>query len=150
MNRSEFLNQLRNALANDLNASAVQENVDYYNSYIQEEIKKGKTEAEVLEMLGDPWVIARNIIDSPAGSRQYGGNSYTHEPSRNNQRDHQENRQSYSYSGIGSWWSKLLLILMVVGVIVVIFAVITGLVRLFFPFLILLIIIVFVVRLLSR
>lgn len=150
MNRSEFLNQLREALANDLNASAVQENVDYYNSYIQEEIKNGKAEAEVLEMLGDPWVIARNIIDSPAGSRQYGGSSYTHEPSRSNQRDHQENRQSYSNTGISSWWRKLVLILTVVGVIVVILAVITGLLRLFLPFLIPLLIIMFIVRLLSR
>ena len=54
MNRSEFLNKLREALENDLNAQAVQENIEYYDSYIRSEIKNGRTEQEIMDMLGDP------------------------------------------------------------------------------------------------
>lgn len=62
MNRSEFLNRLREALENDLGGSAVQEHILYYDEYIRNEIRNGKTEREVLDMLGDPWIIAKTII----------------------------------------------------------------------------------------
>ena len=39
--------------------------IDYYRSYIAEEMQNGKSEKEVMDLLGDPWVIARSIIDSP-------------------------------------------------------------------------------------
>ena len=35
MTRMEFLQQLRQALENDLSGSVVQENVDFYNQYIK-------------------------------------------------------------------------------------------------------------------
>ena len=62
MTRIEFLQQLRQALENDLSGSVVQENVDYYNQYISDEVRKGKSEEEVLRMLGDPWILARTVI----------------------------------------------------------------------------------------
>ena len=61
MTRIEFLQQLRQALENDLSGSVVQENVDYYNQYISDEVRKGKSEEEVLRMLGDPWILARTV-----------------------------------------------------------------------------------------
>ena len=57
MNRSEFLDKLREALENDLSGPVVRENIEYYDSYIQSEVRNGKTEQEVLDMLGDPWMI---------------------------------------------------------------------------------------------
>jgi len=150
MNRSEFLNQLREALVNDLDASAVQENIDYYSNYIAEEMRNGKVEAEVLEMLGDPWVIARNIIDSPSGSHRYGNSSYTYEPAGERQHEQQRDRQPYYQFGIDTWWKKLLLVLMAVGIIVIVFAIITGLLSLLLPIIVPLLIIAFIVRLLTR
>ena len=41
MTRMEFLQQLRQALENDLSGSVVQENVDFYNQYISDEVRKG-------------------------------------------------------------------------------------------------------------
>ena len=67
MTREEFLKKLKEALENDLSGRIVQENVSYYESYIIEEIRKGRTESEVIEELGDPWVIARSIIDMAEG-----------------------------------------------------------------------------------
>lgn len=65
MNRHEFLRELQKVLEEELGAGQAREHVDYYRNYISEEIGNGKTEEEIMKMLGDPWVIARSIIDSP-------------------------------------------------------------------------------------
>ena len=64
MTRSEFLNKLKEALANDLSGPVIQENVNYYSGYIADEVRKGRSEEEVVAELGDPWAIARTIIES--------------------------------------------------------------------------------------
>lgn len=64
MTRFEFTAQLRKALSGRVNHAAVNENVKYYENYIDTEIKKGRSEREVLEELGDPRLIAKTIIDT--------------------------------------------------------------------------------------
>ena len=76
MSRNEFLAKLKEALEMDLSSQKVEEQVAFYHQYINEEIGKGRTEAEVLEELGDPWVIARNILSTEGVSDR--GN-YVHE-----------------------------------------------------------------------
>ena len=63
MTKREFLNRLKEALENGLDSRAVQENMDYYRSYIEEEAGGGRSEEEVIEDLGDPWVIAQSVIN---------------------------------------------------------------------------------------
>lgn len=150
MNQSEFLSQLREALENELSGPAVQDNINYYNNYITEEVRNGKTEAEIMEMLGDPWVLARNIIDSPGGGQRSG--SYTYEPSgqNNSQQSQSESSRSYQASGQTSWWRTLLSILVIVGVIVLVLSLFLGMLSVILPILIPILIVVFVVRLISR
>lgn len=62
MRSSDFLLQLKKALENELSAAQVQDNVEYYKNYIKEEMKSGKSEQEVMDMLGDPWAIAKTIL----------------------------------------------------------------------------------------
>ncbi len=64
MTRFEFTAQLRKALSGRINHAAVNENVTYYENYIDTEIRKGRREQEVLEELGDPRLIAKTIIDT--------------------------------------------------------------------------------------
>ena len=52
MTKKEFLIRLKRALGNDLSGAVVQENVEYYSSYIDDEIGKGRSEAEVTAELG--------------------------------------------------------------------------------------------------
>ena len=47
MKRSEFLTELREDLAFELPERLVKENVDYYNNYISEEVRAGKSEQQV-------------------------------------------------------------------------------------------------------
>ena len=64
MSRTEFLHALQGRLAETLPREKVEENVRYYDSYIIEEMRKGKTEEEVIKELGDPLLIAKTIMDT--------------------------------------------------------------------------------------
>ena len=64
MDRRQFLDELQRALSSDLAQRDIQDNIEYYNDYIRSEIAKGRTESEVLDELGDPWMLARTIKDS--------------------------------------------------------------------------------------
>ena len=79
MTKMEFLEGLRKALGNDLDRATVQENVNYYDGYISDEVSKGKTEEEVTAELGDPWVIAQTVIDAEEAKRGMSkeGSAYT-------------------------------------------------------------------------
>ncbi len=63
MTKYEFLYALRDTLANALEPSQVEEHVQYYTRYIDEQIGLGYSEGQVLSELGDPRSIAHNIID---------------------------------------------------------------------------------------
>ena len=64
MNKAQFLQALQGRLAETLPREKVEENVQFYDSYIMGEMKKGKTEAQVIEELGDPLLIAKTIMDT--------------------------------------------------------------------------------------
>ena len=64
MTRREFIDKLKAALEQDLSPGEVQEQVTFYNDYIRDEVRKGRTEEAVTAELGDPWAIARNIISA--------------------------------------------------------------------------------------
>ena len=57
MTRKEFLESLERHLRGQLSENQLRGHVEYYRDYIEKEIASGKTEAEVLDMLGDPWLI---------------------------------------------------------------------------------------------
>ena len=59
MNKQDFIDRLRMALNGRVSPGLVMDNVNYYEDYINTEIRKGRTEEEVLESLGDPRLIAR-------------------------------------------------------------------------------------------
>lgn len=152
MTRMEFIQQLREALGNDLSSNVVQENVSFYDQYITDEVSKGKSEAEVLSMLGDPWILARTIVDAQDGTDQsiaHGtGNSNT---GYNGETSKQGERQTQIRTfGLDTWWKKLLLILAVIMVVVVIFSIVTGLVRLVAPIVVPIVVIMLIVRVFSN
>lgn len=73
MTKREFLDKLKKALVNDLSGSVIQENVNYYNDYITEEVRKGRRESDVIEELGDPWAIAEEYYYFGRNERKYTG-----------------------------------------------------------------------------
>ena len=74
MDRVTFINELRAALASRVNPQVVTENINYYEEYINTEVRKGRNEDEVIAGLGDPRLLARNIADAEkraAASSEY-------------------------------------------------------------------------------
>ena len=51
-------------LTGELDEHTVGKTLRYYSEYIDSEMRKGKTEQEVLEDLGSPLLIARTILDT--------------------------------------------------------------------------------------
>lgn len=64
MEKTEFLNQLRQSLNGKIEPQEVMENIQYYEDYINMQIRLGKSETEVMEILGSPRLIARSIMDA--------------------------------------------------------------------------------------
>lgn len=71
MNKQEFVDRLRMALNGRVSPGLVMDNVNYYQDYINTEIRKGRTEEVVLESLGDPRLIARTIIQTNGGDNRF-------------------------------------------------------------------------------
>lgn len=151
MNKTEFLQQLREALTTDLSSRAVEENIRYYNQYISDEERKGRTEVEILNELGDPWLIAKTIIDTGVSEEVNEYSSYG--SSENN--DYQGYGRQSDYDGmkvyhVDTWWKKALIIVGVIVVIGLILSLITGVVSLLAPVLVPILMIAIIINLLKR
>lgn len=87
MKKTEFLKELEAALKGEVSPELTAENLRYYDNYISQETSKGRSEAEVIEEIGSPRLIARTIIDTSGGSGSY---------------ESGESSSSGSYGGAGS------------------------------------------------
>ena len=98
MTKREFLDKLKKALANDLSGNVIRDNVDYYNDYITEEVRKGRKESEVIEELGDPWAIAKNIITSEEIKGNTGETYDSYEPERQRSQTYEQGYDCLLYT----------------------------------------------------
>lgn len=73
MGKQEFIDRLRNALNGRVTPSLVMENLNFYEDYINMEVRKGRPEEEVLAALGDPRLIARTIIETNGDESAFQG-----------------------------------------------------------------------------
>lgn len=64
MSKLEFTDQLRQCLNGRLDAEQIADYLTYYNEYIDTQLATGKTEAEIMQELGSPRLIARTILDA--------------------------------------------------------------------------------------
>lgn len=137
MTRYEFIDRLRAALNGRIPTAQVTDTINYYEEYIVTEIRKGRTEEEVLDLLGDPRLIAKTIIQTcPAGRESADGmdtdtfgSSYSGEYQNSSNAgygyDREDVRQDRSekHIKISRWLWSILLILIVVVVFAVAFRV---------------------------
>lgn len=147
MNKEEFLQALRRDLSGDVPPGVVEENVRYYREYITDEVRKGRTEEEVIEEIGDPRLIAKNIEDTTDlpeedAGQGFGGGYYESsgetgdaygEDGYSQQR--QNTRGSFHVFDLSKWYVKLGLILIVFLVLYAVVAIVGGIFTLLAPFL---------------
>ena len=67
MTKEEFINGLSEALAHTAAREVIIRNIEFYRSYIDGEIAKGRSEREVMDELGDPRLIANSIKEAAIG-----------------------------------------------------------------------------------
>lgn len=151
MTKYEFINGLKAALENDLSSNLVQEHVNYYNDYINSEIRNGRSESEVIAELGDPWALAKNIIATEGAAsssyEEYSYDSSGKDISKGKSSERTSNGPKVHVFGLDKWWKKLLLILGVIGVVMIVFSIITGLISLIAPVIIAFVFVRLIIRL---
>ena len=140
MTKKEFLKQLKAALENNISPAAVSENLDYYGSYIDGEIQSGRKEQEVISGLGDPWAIARTIIET---EKRSGRGNYTYTVQEDDVR--QEQRSSVG-GGPSSDVKRILAIILVLVVILAVISAVMGLIVSLLPIIVPVVIVLALIR----
>ena len=128
MRKAEFLRELEDALAGEVSAGVIRENLQYYDQYISQQAAAGREEEAVIEELGGPRLIARTIIDSSeaAGDQPGEDSGYGYAgPSRSYEERH-EDIPGFHYIDLNKWYWKLLLAFIAVCILLLVFSVLGG------------------------
>lgn len=123
MNRDLFLSELRSVLEGSLSPAAINDNVRYYEEYIATEVRKGRSEEDVMEELGDPRLIARTLIDTAERDVRRGAEAIY------------DSGEAYGYEGEEDPRNRMRITrvsgfkaLLVIGAIILIFVLVFGLI----------------------
>lgn len=151
MKKREFLDRLKAALMNRINSKAVAENVNYYEDYINTQVRMGMKEEEVIAKLGDPRLLAKTIIDSEkrkGNSTEFGKseNSGNYENDTFEETSNETKTQKHM-----PVWAVLVIVFLILFVIIgLAFSLVFSLVSFFLPVLIPILLVVFLVRLMRK
>ncbi len=122
MSKKEFLATLQEALAGQIPESEIENQLDYYKSYIND----GDSEKQVLEELGDPRLIARTIITSYEASKGPMAGYYTNQ-ARTEYSNSNRAREQFDQDGQEdmqlTWYEKLLWCIVTIAMVIIVFSV---------------------------
>ena len=151
MDREEFIERLQRALAGGLGSGLVAENVRYYREYIDSEIRKGRSEEEVLASLGDPRLLAKSIIEANkhAGASEGSNRGYDEEMAAETVEFDADDRDEQS-AGHVVMLPGWLIMLIVTVVVVVLIGLATALISVFAPVIIGVLAVILIVKLFQR
>lgn len=149
MNKQEFLDKLRAALSGRVSAGLVEDNVAYYDEYINTQIRLGRAENMVLSDLGDPRLIAKSIITANNDGIKAENYSYTE---KGKEHSYQTKNNYYTDTGETNMpkivrvpgWVWLVLVILILGLIV---SAIFSLISLLLPFVPVALVVFFFVKL---
>ncbi len=71
MKKQEFLEKLYDALCESMDKSEAQIHVKYYKQYIEEKVREGKKEKDVIAELENPRLIAKSLIEAGDDAFKY-------------------------------------------------------------------------------
>lgn len=125
MTKLDFLQGLKTELEGSVPYSVIHDNLNYYDHYITQETEKGRTEAEVIEELGGPRIIARTILDAAYDSEdrpdgyENGAAGAVYEEDGSESRSYEEKQAQHRIHLIdfGKWYVRVLAGLAVCAVI---------------------------------
>ena len=76
LSKNEFLYILRQSLEGEIDSSAIEQNLRYYDQYIG--VHPADEEKRILDELGDPRLIAKTIIEADRAAKQKENNTGNH------------------------------------------------------------------------
>ena len=129
MNKEEFIENLRRALSVSLDYETVNKHIAYYEEYIMMELKNKKSEEEVLELLGDPRLLAKTIVNTNQENKRTVQSEYYEQENKNTDTYHEKNNK---YNNVKS---KLIFWLIIILVFACLFLILKITATLFFRFL---------------
>lgn len=159
MKKTEFLENLRLALASRVGAGTVTENIRYYEDYINTQIRMGKDEEEVVAALGDPRLLARSIAEankhagvSESDNTYESENNYQNRTYQSNTGYNNSNQQNQNVnSGTEKFHMPVALIAFIAFlVIIVFFGLAFSMLYFLWPILVLIIIVICIIRMIRR
>ena len=131
MNKDEFLRGLEEALAGEVPAAVIRDNVNYYGSYISQV-------DEIVAEIGDPRIVAKTIAEhaeaegetgSEAESGTYRETSYGGSGRSADSYDTSGNPGSgVHYFDLNKWYWKLLLLVIGLLIITTVFRIVGGII----------------------
>lgn len=144
MIKEEFIKLLEESLQGEVSSAIIQENIRYYREYINDEMRKGYSEQEVLDSIGDPRLIAKTIIDASSlpGEKSSGRTAYEDDNIRMNTNIH--------YFDLSKWYWKLAFAAIIIAVIMLVLTIVTGVVSFILPIIGPLIVIIFIYRMVKN
>lgn len=117
MTKQEFVETLRRSISSVDDYRFVNDTVDYYQDYIEKNIRMGRSEGDILNELGNPKLIAKSILASKSATVESDASENSKE-----KKDSSERRVVYSRNGkniiLPTWLAKLLGGVVAVGGIV--------------------------------
>ena len=135
MTKAEFLEMMEQKLTGELDEHTVGKTLRYYSEYIDSEMRKGKTEQEVLEDLGSPLLIARTILDTQ------GNKTANFSQTRPEGETKEEEKGTESHR-----WNKWLFLLCLLAVLFLLFTIL----RVLLPILLPVLLVLFVISLFKK
>lgn len=144
MDRYEFISTLRASLTGKVPSTTVEDNVQYYEEYIEIQLRQGKSEEEILGALGDPRLLAKTVIEAnkyAEGTDTYGGDDYGEVPVGGSGKSFWE-----WYRERPSWLHTIMSVLITALVLFVVFTVLQAL----FPLILMAVLVMGIYRLIRQ
>lgn len=145
MDKEAFIRELRESLYGEVEERVIQDSVSYYRGYIEEEIRKGKSEQQVLDELGDASFIAKSIID--ANERDGIRKTRVEEENINYGDPYEEMEKEERKQQMQTKASHILRWVIGIAVVIIILSLVSVIARILLPVIIVWAVIVFIIRL---
>jgi uncharacterized membrane protein len=138
MSKKEFLELLRGSLKGEVSKEIIEQNIRYYGNYISSTSES--EEEKIIEVLGDPRLIAKTIIETEKASKQKAKSSYQQEYNNNtyskneeNERNNRPKNQSVLFSNF-KWYHKAVFYAVIALIIIIIVTIIISVAKLLIIF----------------
>ena len=141
MDRNEYINILGMSLKGKVDDEEYTKQLDYYNSYFDDEIASGRSEREIIDELGDPRLIAKTIVttygfNDDAIGRPYINETYSEDGKRYDGPDGIHETRGGFFSKIKRYAIIALAIIFVFIIIAAVFRLLSVLLPILFVFII--------------